>query len=215
MLINKVYERIFRIWRVKRLKRFMELFTPVPTDTILDVGGYPQTWTILPQVAERIDCLNLKTYPWEHEQDFPEHRIRIIEGDACKMPYADNAYPIGFSNSVIEHVGDFEAQKAFAREILRVAPKVWVQTPAYECPIEPHYLAPFMHWYPAGFRRSIARWFTPWGLMAKPTKAEVDEMVDTTRLLTKREMRELFPDCTIITERMLGVIPKSYVAYRT
>lgn len=214
MLINKIYERIFKLWRVKRLKQFMDIFRPAPTDTILDVGGYPQTWTVLPQVVERIDCLNLKVYPWEQEKDFPDHRITIVEGNACKLPYTDGSYPIAFSNSVIEHVGDYEAQKAFASEILRVSPKVWVQTPAYECPIEPHYLAPFMHWYPAGLRRRIARWATPWGILAKPTKEEVDDMVDNTRLLTKREMRELFPDCHIMTERMLGIIPKSYVAYR-
>lgn len=214
MLINKVYSGIFKLWRVKRLKQFMSMFAPGPKDVILDVGGYPQTWTVLPQVAERIDCLNLKVYPWEQEKDFPDHRIRIIEGNACRMPYADNSYPIGFSNSVIEHVGDYDAQKAFASEMRRVSPRIWVQTPAYECPLEPHYLAPFMHWYPAGFRRAIARWFTPWGWMARPTKAQVDEMVDTTRLLTKREMRELFPDCRIHTERLLWVIPKSYVAIR-
>jgi hypothetical protein len=44
MLINKVYEHIFKVWRVKRLKQFMDIFDPVPSDTILDVGGYPQTW---------------------------------------------------------------------------------------------------------------------------------------------------------------------------
>ncbi|MEO8588673.1 MAG: methyltransferase domain-containing protein [Flavobacteriales bacterium] len=214
MLINKVYERIFKVWRVKRLQQFMDLFHPGKQDTILDVGGYPQTWTVMPQVVERIDCLNLKVYPWKQEKDFPDHHIRIIEGNACNMPYADNSYPIAFSNSVIEHVGDYAAQQAFAKEMLRVAPRIWVQTPAYECPIEPHYLAPFMHWYPRGLRRMLARWFTPWGLMARPGKAEVDDMVDSTRLLTKREMRELFPDCTILTERMLGVIPKSYVAFR-
>ncbi len=214
MQINKVYERIFKHWRVNRLKQFMELFQPKPTDTILDVGGYPQTWTILPQVVQRIDCLNLKVYPWEDEKKFPEHRIKIIEGNACKMPYADNSYPIGFSNSVIEHVGDYENQKAFASEIRRVCPRIWVQTPAYECPFEPHYLAPFMHWYPPSVRRVLARYFTLWGLIAKPNKEEIDEMVDTTRLLTKREMKELFPDCRIMTERMLLVIPKSYVAVR-
>ena len=214
MQINKVYERIFKHWRVNRLKQFMDLFKPKPTDIILDVGGYPQTWTVLPQTAERIDCLNLKVYPWEDEKKFPGHRIEIIEGNACKMPYPDNSYPIGFSNSVIEHVGDYENQKAFASEMRRVSPRIWVQTPAYECPLEPHYLAPFMHWYPAGLRRILARYFTLWGLIAKPTKEEIDEMVDTTRLLTKREMKELFPDCRIMTERMLLVIPKSYVAIR-
>ena len=39
-------------------------------------------------------------------------------------------------------------------------------------------------------------------------------MVDYTRLLTKREMKELFPDCEIRTERLLFVIPKSYIAIR-
>lgn len=214
MDINKLYSVIFKNWRVKRLKAFMEQFNPKPSDVILDVGGYPHTWTHTDQVVERIDCLNLKTYPWEEEKNFPNHRIKIIEGNACKMPYKDNSYPIGFSNSVIEHVGDYENQKAFASEIRRVSPKIWVQTPAYECPIEPHYLAPFIHWFPPPVRRALARYFTPWGLISKPNKAEVDEMVDTTRLLTKREMKELFPDCKIITERLLFVIPKSYVAVR-
>ncbi len=39
-------------------------------------------------------------------------------------------------------------------------------------------------------------------------------MVETTRLLTKREMRQLFPDCEIYTEKLLGFIPKSYIAVR-
>lgn len=39
-------------------------------------------------------------------------------------------------------------------------------------------------------------------------------MVDYTRLLTKSEMKRLFPDCRIITERMLWVIPKSHIALR-
>ena len=40
-------------------------------------------------------------------------------------------------------------------------------------------------------------------------------MVDQTRLLTKSEVRQLFPDCEIITERTLWVIPKSYIAVRS
>jgi hypothetical protein len=40
-------------------------------------------------------------------------------------------------------------------------------------------------------------------------------MVSSTRLLGKSEMHELFPDCRILTERMLWIIPKSYIAIRT
>jgi hypothetical protein len=214
MRISDLYAPIFKVWRAKRLEQYREALRPSPEDRVLDVGGYPHTWTSTPQDVALIECLNLRVYPWPEEKDFPDHRIKIIEGDGCAMPYADNSYPIVFSNSVIEHVGDFEAQRRFAQEVRRVGVKLWIQTPAYECPIEPHYLTPFVHWFPKGFRRRIARWFTLWGLLEKPSKAEVDEMVDYTRLLTKREMKELFPDCEIRTERLLWIFPKSYIAVR-
>lgn len=214
MRIHDLYRPIFKIWREKRIKQFRDIIKPGPEDRILDVGGYPHTWTSAPQDVALIECLNLQVYPWEEEKDHPDHRIRIIEGNGCDLKYPDNSYPIVFSNSVIEHVGDIEAQRAFAREVRRVGRKLWVQTPAFECPIEPHYLTPFMHWLPKWFRRRIARYFTVWGLLEKPTKADIDDMVDHTRLLTKGEMRTLFPDCEIRTERLLGFIPKSYVAIR-
>lgn len=215
MRLSDVYGPIFKIWRVRRLAQFRSIIAPRNSDRILDVGGYPHTWTSTPQDVALIECLNLKTYPWADEKDFPDHRIRIVEGNGCALPYADRSYPIVFSNSVIEHVGGLEEQKTFARELRRVGWKIWVQTPAYECPLEPHFLTPFVHWLPKGLRKRIARHFTLWGLLDKPTKAEIDEMVENTRLLTKREMKELFPDCEIKVERLLGVIPKSYIAIRT
>jgi hypothetical protein len=55
---------------------------------------------------------------------------------------------------------------------------------------------------------------TPWGLISKPSKDDVEMMVNTTRLITKSEMRLLFPDCRIVTEYLLPFIPKSYIAIR-
>ena len=127
---------------------------------------------------------------------------------------SDKSYDIGFSNSVIEHVGSWERQQQFASEIRRVARSLWVQTPAYECPIEPHYLTPFIHYFPRSFQKKILRWCTLWGWLEHPTREQIDSMVETTRLLCKSEMQQLFPDCEIITERMLWIIPKSYIAIR-
>lgn len=214
MRIADLYRPIFKIWRANRQERFRRIIDPKPGERILDVGGYPHTWIGEPQVVEEIICLNLRVYPWKEKDQYPGHRIEIKEGDGCALEYPTDSFPIIFSNSVIEHVGDYAAQEAFAREARRVGGRLWVQTPAYECPIEPHYLTPFMHWYPKGLRRRLARWFTVWGLLEKPTKADIDEMVDYTRLLTKGEMKRLFPDCRIITERLLWVIPKSYIAVR-
>lgn len=214
MRISDLYGPIFKVWRAQRFEQFRKAIDPKADDTILDVGGYPHTWVGSPQEVARIDCLNLLVYPWAEEKDHPQHRIRIVEGNGCKLTYADKSYPIVFSNSVIEHVGDFKAQQDFAREARRVGQRLWIQTPAYECPIEPHFLTPFIHWFPPAFRKRIARYFTVWGLLEKPSKEAVNEMVDYTRLLTKQEMRQLFPDCEIRTERMLWVIPKSYIAVR-
>ena len=65
-------------------------------------------------------------------------------GDGCALKFPDKSYDIAFSNSVIEHVGSWERQQAFAKDIRRVGKAIWVQTPARECLIEPHYLAPFL-----------------------------------------------------------------------
>jgi hypothetical protein len=126
----------------------------------------------------------------------------------------DKSYDILYSNSVIEHVGDWHRQQQFASEARRVGKALWVQTPAYGCPIEPHYMTPFIHYFPPSFQRKIARWFTVWGLIERPNREQVQAMVGSIRLLRKAEMSMLFPDCEIVTERLLWIIPKSYIAIR-
>ena len=54
---------------------------------------------------------------------------------------------------------------------------------------------------------------TLYGLVAKPSREEVDALIDEYRLLSYREMRVLFPDAEIRRERFL-LMPKSYVAVR-
>jgi hypothetical protein len=213
MNIHSIYAKIFKLWRLKRMSQFEAIIKPTSEDLVLDVGGYPWNWIARPQLAKRIDCLNLHEVNWENSRH-PNFRIRALVGDGCSLPYGNNSYDILFSNSVIEHVGDWEKQKAFAREARRVGRRLWIQTPALECPIEPHFLAPFVHWLPIFIRRRLLRWFTPWGWIQKPTQEEIDKIISFTKLLSKKQMKELFPDCVIITERLWGIFPKSYIAYR-
>lgn len=195
------------------MEKFESIINPSISDTLLDVGGYPNTWTARPQRTKRIDCLNIHDVHWE-ALDYPNHQINTVIGDGCSLEYNDNSFDILFSNSVIEHVGDWENQKRFAAEACRVARKIWVQTPAFECPIEPHFLAPFVHWLPVRIRRRVLRRFTLWGWIEKPSKEAIEEAIAFTQLLSKKRFRELFPDCTIITERLFFLFPKSYTAYR-
>ena len=186
---------------------------PRPSDVLLDVGGYPVFWMGQAQPVKRIDTVNVHEVPLKAE-DAPSHNIRTFIGDGCSLEISDKTYDIGFSNSVIEHVGSWEKQQQFAGEIRRVAKAVWVQTPAYECPIEPHYLTPFVHYLSPQLQKRILRWFTVWGWLERPNQQLVDAAVESTRLLRKSEVHQLFPDCEILTERLLWVIPKSYIAIR-
>jgi len=212
--IHTLYRQIFKIWRKRRLDLFLRVMRPSSaSDTLLDVGGYPGFWTSHPQPVNRIDTLNIYESQWNAESA-AGHNIRVLVGDGCSLAIPDKSYDIGFSNSVIEHVGAWERQQQFASEIRRVAAALWVQTPAYECPIEPHYLGLFIHYLPRSLQRKLIRWCTVWGWVEHPSREQIDSMVDTTRLLRKSEMRELFPDCEIITERLLWLLPKSYIAIR-
>lgn len=211
--IHSIYGQIFKIWRRRRFQLFLGLMRPKLTDTLLDVGGYPGFWTSHPQPVKQIDSLNVQEVPW-NPQSAPNHLIRTLVGDGCSLAMPDKSYDIAFSNSVIEHVGSWERQQQFASEIRRVAKALWVQTPAYECPIEPHYLTPFVHYFPRSFQRLTLRWCTVWGWIERPNADQINSMVETTRLLRKSEMRRLFPDCDIVTERLLGMIPKCYIAIR-
>lgn len=214
MKLQTIYAIIFKIWRRRRMDQFEAIICPQPDDAVLDVGGYPDTWTARPQRTKQVDCINIHPVDW-NGQSHPQHQISTAVGDGCELNQPDQSYDILFSNSVIEHVGDWDRQVAFALEARRVGKKLWIQTPAIECPFEPHFLAPFVHWLPVAARRRILRWGTPWGWLQRPTQSVVDETIYYTRLLRKSQFAELFPDCEIITERMLWVIPKSYVAYRT
>ena len=223
--IHTIYVQLFKIWRSKRMLLFQEKMNPQSNDVLLDVGGHPSTWVNSPQLSQRIDCLNLHRIQWPTEtaseylqkptEASSEYRITTVAGDGCALNYGDGSYDILFSNSVIEHVGDWERQCAFASEVRRVGQKIWIQTPAFECPLEPHFLAPFIHWLPVPIRKFVARWLTPWGWFLRPNQEMVDKTIDSTRLLTAKQVRELFPDCEILTERLFWMVPKSYIAYRT
>jgi ubiquinone/menaquinone biosynthesis C-methylase UbiE len=143
----------------------------------------------------------------------PPARVEYVLGDGKSVPYADREFDICFSNSTIEHVSTLDEQKRFAAEVRRVGRGVWVQTPARSFPFEPHWLSPFVHWLPRSWQRRLGRNFTVYGWMLRPTADDVSQLVDELRLLTYREMQDLFPDCRIRRERFFG-LTKSYIAVR-
>ena len=60
----------------------------------------------------------------------------------------------------------------------------------------------------------MLRNFTFWGLSARPSQSYCNDICEEIALLSKREMRLLFPEARILCERFGGV-PKSLIAVCT
>ncbi|MEN8152915.1 MAG: class I SAM-dependent methyltransferase [Acidobacteriota bacterium] len=211
MNIHILINILIKPFRKKKMALFLEIFNPQPTDKILDVGGTIFNWKL---INYKNDVVLLNLSEPEQSVDGEMKNISYVRGDALSLAYEDNSFDICFSNSVIEHVGDFKDQQLFAKEISRVGKKLWLQTPARSFFFEPHYLTPFIHWLPKNFQKKIMKNFTLRGLITRPSKNQVEDFVNDIRLLTFKEIKNLFPGCLIKKERFLFMTKAYYVIRR-
>ena len=182
---------------------FLRLLRVTADDKILDVGGNEETW-FRSGLEACVTILNIAL--GERRQQF-----KYIEGDGCDMHMVqDRSFDVVFSNSVIEHVGH-ERQGAFAKEIRRVGSRYWVQTPYKHFPIEPHFLFPFFQYLPQELKEYVGlRW------RYSHLKAHGEDIISELsrlRLLSKTDMRALFPEAELMSERWMG-LTKSLIAYK-
>jgi len=210
MDIHKFYNSLNTYFRKRRMKKFINKLDVKETDTILDVGGTPYNWNIIKiNNKNRITLFNLKGPKNVNEGN--DYIFAI--GDGKKLDYKDGSFDIAFSNSVIEHLSNYDSQKKFADEIRRVGKKLWVQTPDKYFFLEPHLLGIFVHYFSKRLQEKMIRFLTIWGLVTKPSMKEIKKFLDEVRLLNYQEFRNLFPDCEIYKEKFLG-FTKSFIAVR-
>jgi hypothetical protein len=209
MNIHALYDAIFRLFRPRRLRTFYRVFEIGKETQVLDLGGTLYWWRLAAELGlpiPKVTIVNLSPAP----PDLPAW-IRWIRADARSLPFRDGSFDVAFSNSLIEHLYSFDGQARFAREVRRVAGRWWVQTLDFRFPVEPHYVAPIIHWLPLGVRRHLTRWCTPWGWIERPTPERCAEFAREIRIMRRSEMRRLFPGSQLLTERLLG-LPKSIIA---
>jgi methyltransferase family protein len=197
--------------RRKRLKLFKNLLSLVPRPVrIIDVGGEPIFWERMGGLTEEnlnVLLLNLSKLPIE------KNNFQSVAGDARNMKmFKDEEFDVAFSNSVIEHVGTFEQQSQMAKEVRRICKRYFIQTPNRYFPIEPHFLFPFFQFLPMSWKVSLIKHFDLGWTPKIKDRRTAEELFRPIRLLTKKELKHLFPDSKIYKEKFLG-LTKSFVVY--
>lgn len=180
---------------------------------ILDLGGTDSYWNILP--ADYLESgkvhITLVNLPGENRPE-ANRTFTYVEGSACDLPqFEDRSFDIVHSNSVLEHVGSWDNMRAFARECQRLGEHYFVQTPNFWFPIEPHFMAPFVHWLPLPWHAWLLTKMSLGQYRRYDSVSEAVTAVQGVRLLDRSMMASLFPKADIHRERFM-LLTKSMIA---
>lgn len=198
-------------FREKRFAFFASLIKDMPRPIkIIDIGGTVDYWR--KRGWYKIEGIHITVINLNIEEPGLGN-ISVEKGDALNLhKISDKSFDIAYSNSVIEHLYNYENQKRMAQEIQRIAGFYWVQAPNFWFPIEPHYHIPGWQWLPRSLRIALLMNFRcGWRGPAQHRK-HAENLVDEVRLLTSKEMRALFPGSALWKEKYLG-LTKSLVAH--
>ena len=206
-LSNRLRSRRFRLF--KRLTDPMRASMARPL-RIVDLGGTAGFW----EHRGWADRPDIEITTVNHDCTAAGHaNIRAIRGDVTDLGHlADDSFDIAFSNSVIEHLYTPDRQAVMAGELRRLAPAFWLQTPNYWFPMEPHFHVVGWQWMPIGVRKTvIRRWRCGWRGPCRDAEA-ANAVVREVRLMTRGQLRRLFPTAVIIPERFGGLV-KSWIVH--
>jgi hypothetical protein len=205
-LANRLRRRRFKLLLDVAGDLLTELDRPLE---IVDVGGTPRYWARMGVGGDRrFSVTTVNLLPLEST----EVNISSTTGDALDLSqFADDAFDIAYSNSVIEHVGGRVEQRRMVAEMGRVGQVVMLQTPCRTFPIEPHFHFPFFALLPRRTRAWLLMHVSLGWAGRAADRREAEARVRSVQLLTRRRLVGLFPGAvTLWRERFLG-LTKSFV----
>jgi ubiquinone/menaquinone biosynthesis C-methylase UbiE len=197
--------------RRKRFTLFKFFISSLPQPlSILDVGGTQIFWEQMgftEEVGVEVVLFNLTKIKVKHPN------FRSVVGDARAMKkFRDKEFDVIFSNSVIEHLSEYKEQRKMAKEVQRVGKRYFIQTPNYFFPFEAHFLFPFFQFFPLKLKAFLIRHFNLGWQKKTSDKQKATEIANSVKLLTKKDLQNLFPNAKIYKEKFLG-LTKSFIVY--
>jgi hypothetical protein len=221
-VISRLAKAFSKACRESRTALFHQHLHPTEQDKILDLGSEDGS-----RIAEMIPFRNSVFIADIGKESLLRGAMRygfktVLLDESGSLPFEDKYFDIVHCNSVIEHVtvdksqqlsfrsdrefrtAAFARQMKFASEIRRISRCYFVQTPNRNFFIESHTWLPFVQFLPRSVLIKVIAFFNKWW----PKKTSPDW-----NLLTEAEMRQLFPDATIVREKIAGMT-KSFVAIK-
>jgi hypothetical protein len=195
-------------YRARRWEQLRECFPDIEQMRLLDLGGTTGTWSRQSWHPKEVLAVNLDGGHDRYDTEW----AKTVVADATELPpeLFEQQWDIVFSNSVIEHVGGAVPRRRFAEAVHALAPSYWIQTPYRYFPLEPHWWFPGFQFLPLAVK---ARATALWPLGSMQTDGDKVERSLEVELLSRTEMRSLFPEGGLLSERALG-LTKSLIAYR-
>ncbi|MCY7360774.1 MAG: class I SAM-dependent methyltransferase, partial [Ignavibacteria bacterium] len=178
---------------------------------ILDLGGSDYYWQSLNFTDNenyKIEILNIENQNTENFKN-----ISFLKKDVRDLSFIeDKEYDLIYSNSLIEHLNNFDEQKKLAKEIQRTGKKYFIQTPNYYFPVEPHFLFPFFQFLSVDMKTKLISNFNLGWFEKQTDIVKARELANSIKLLKEKELKEIFPGCKIYKEKYFS-LNKSFIAY--
>jgi hypothetical protein len=191
-------------FRRARAEAIVKKFPDIAKMSILDYGGSVHFWfeSGLESFVSKVSIYNISEGEvYLGHRDDGKFSVHMFDG--FNIPVPDKKFDLVICNSVIEHVAPAQRQR-LVDELVRVAKSGYIQTPAYEFPIEPHFVMPFLHWLPKKIGKFLVR-ISPWALLSRATPALQSSWFDEIQLLNKSELKGLFPGAPVKPEKFFGL----------
>ena len=181
---------------------------------ILDLGGSEKYWLIGEDfIKANRHRLHFTIINPEQQESRDPALFTFSIGDATDLAlFSDRKFDFVHSNSVIEHVGDRDAMRRFAENTRRLGKHFYMQTPNFWFPYEPHFRFPGFQWLPASLRAFLMTKARMGFFEKQASYKDAKWHVDSIRLLSAGDVKQLFPEAKVVKERVFG-LPKSIMAY--
>jgi Methyltransferase domain len=195
-LLLKLTSPVHARLRAGRSQLAIDVMQPSHSMSLLDVGGSPGIageWDRLRVLFERVVVVNRD--PNCNTRKPPAANVTVEIADGCALPYSDHSFDWVFSNAVLEHVGDRSKQEQFANEMQRTARVgYFLSTPNKHFFLDPHTYLPFYHLLPKRAQE-----------LAIHLSVGHMRSWEPLRLVSPRELREMFPAAHIETAGPFGL----------